>query len=53
MNVTNDILHNHKENGVDKEDLAGHNVFFAVALGLYAAIAPTCNGLYNPFQRSR
>ena len=29
-----------KENGLDKEDLAGQNVFFKVALGLSAAVAP-------------
>jgi len=31
-----------KENAVDKEDLAGRNIFFVVALGLCAAIAPAC-----------
>jgi len=31
-----------KENGVDKEDLAGHNVLFMVVLGLCAAVMPEC-----------
>ena len=41
-----------KENGVDKEDLAGCNVFFTVAIELCAAVAPACYRLlFNPFQR--
>ena len=36
---------------VDKEDFAGRNVFFPVALGLCAAVAPACYGLYNPFSK--
>jgi len=33
-------METHREKGVDTEDLAGHNVFLAVALGQYAAVAP-------------
>jgi len=39
-----------KENGVDKEDLAGCNVFFTVAIGLCAAVAPACCRLLIPFK---
>ena len=31
-----------REYEVDKEDLAGRNVFLMVALGLCAAVAPAC-----------
>ena len=40
-----------KENGVDKEDLTGHKVFFGVAFGLCAAVVPACYRHYNSFQR--
>ena len=33
------------EKGIDEDDLAGRNVFLAVALGLCAAVAPTCCSL--------
>ena len=39
-----------KENGVDKEDLAARNVFFAVALGPCAALRPHAMDSTPPFK---
>ena len=36
------LIHLIREKGVEKEDLAGYNIFLVVALGLCAAVAPTC-----------